>query len=285
MATPFCVNGEPDFDALKKLIEYVSAPGGADYLVVCGSTGEAATLTSEERNSILNVTIKINQGRLPVVYGLGGNNTAECRYQLSRTDYKGVSAILSVSPAYNKPTQAGIIAHFTSIADSSPVPVILYNVPSRTASDMSAETTLTLAAHPNIIGIKEASGNVEQCIKIAAAKPADFLLISGDDLLTLPLISIGAEGVISVLANVVPQTFSALVQAGLSGNYAAGNKILHSLLGLNPLMYQEGNPAGVKAALQIVGIGSSEVRLPLIGASASLTAAIAAELAKLDKPL
>src|SRR5690606_9655322 len=200
MVTPFNEDKSIDFAALEKVVEHVIA-GGIDYLVVQGTTGETATLTSSEKKEVLAFSIKVNKGRLPIVYGIGGNDTQKVIKEIKETDFSGIDAILSVSPYYNKPSQGGIIAHYQHIADVSPVPVILYNVPGRTMSNITAETTLILAEHGNIIGMKEASGNLEQCMKIAARKLEDVLLISGDDRLASAIISIGGEGIISVIAN------------------------------------------------------------------------------------
>jgi 4-hydroxy-tetrahydrodipicolinate synthase len=208
------------------------------------------------------------------VYGIGGNDTLTVEHQLRSTDLTGIEAILSASPAYNKPSQAGIVAHYQRLADASPLPLILYNVPSRTGSNLAAATVLELAQHENIIGIKEASGNVEQCLAILAGKPTDFLFLSGDDMLTVPLIACGSQGIISVLANAFPQRFSDMTRAALAGDFARAQQLLFGLLPLNPLMYEEGNPVGVKAALALQGVCEPAVRLPLVPASESLTARI-----------
>ena len=209
-------------------------------------------------------------GRVPLVYGIGGNDTMATEELFRTTDLRGVAAVLSASPAYNKPSQAGLIAHYTRLADASPLPIILYNVPGRTASNMTAETTLRLAHHPNIIGIKEASGNMEQCLAIAAGKPEGFLLLSGDDMLTPALIACGAEGLISVLANAFPKRFAELTRAALAGDFATARAGLFSLLVLNPMMYEESNPVGVKAALEGLGVCGAAVRLPLLEATEGL---------------
>jgi 4-hydroxy-tetrahydrodipicolinate synthase len=213
-----------------------------------------------------------------LVYGLGGNNTHEVTETIASTDLEGIAAVLSVSPYYNKPSQQGIYQHYVQVANACPVPVILYNVPGRTGSNMSAETTLRLAAHDNIIGIKEASGNLEQCMSIAKHKPADFLLISGDDLLTLPMITFGAVGVISVLANAFPKKFSHMVRLGLEYKFDQASKLLHDFVDINPLMYEEGNPVGVKVLLERFGVCTPAVRLPLVEASAGLKDRIVKQL-------
>jgi 4-hydroxy-tetrahydrodipicolinate synthase len=269
LITPFTPDYQIDYAALAKLVQFNIA-GGVDYLVVNGTTAESSTTTQEEKDEILNFIRKQVDGAVPIVYGLGGNNTGQLLECIRQTDFTGITAILSVSPAYNKPSQQGIYQHFTVLADSCPVPVILYNVPGRTASNMSAETTLRLAKHVNIIGIKEASGNLEQAMQIAKYKPAGFMLISGDDLLTLPMLTFGAEGVISVLANAFPEKFSTLVRLGLDNNFAEATKLLFEILDLNPLMYEESNPVGIKAVLELFGICSATVRLPLMEASPAL---------------
>ncbi|NVJ85227.1 MAG: 4-hydroxy-tetrahydrodipicolinate synthase [Algoriphagus sp.] len=265
LITPFLEDGNVDFQAFAKLIEHC-LEGGVDYLVVLGTTGEVATLSKEEKKQVLQEAISINKGRVPIVYGLGGNNTQALVDEINETDFEGIDAILSVSPYYNRPSQAGIIAHYQALADACPVPVILYNVPGRTGSNLSATTTLTLAQHSNIIGIKEASGDLTQCMEIASKKPHDFLLISGDDMLTASMESIGGVGVISVLANAYPQIFKKITQ----GTPVEKKNATLSLLEINPLMYAEGNPVGLKFLLKEIGICGDQVRLPLVKASLEL---------------
>ena len=269
LITPFTPDYQIDFDGLAKLVQFNIA-GGVDYLVVNGTTAESATTTQEEKDQILAFIKKQVNGARPIVYGLGGNNTGQLLECIRETDFTGITAILSVSPAYNKPSQQGIYQHFIALADASPVPLILYNVPGRTASNMVAETTLRLARHANIRGIKEASGNLEQAMQIAKYKPEHFMLISGDDMLTLPMITFGAEGVISVLANAFPEKFSTLVRLGLAHDFPQASKLLFELLDLNPLMYEESNPVGIKAVLELLGICGATVRLPLVEASTAL---------------
>jgi len=273
LITPFHEDGSIDFEGLKKVIDHVVA-GGTDYLVVMGTTGESATLSKAEKLEVLKAALSYNAGRIPVVYGIGGNNTQAILDEISQTDFTGIDAILSVSPYYNKPTQAGIIAHYKAVADACPVPVILYNVPGRTMSNMSWQTTLELAKHPNIIGIKEASGDLNQCMKIAAGKPKDFLLISGDDILTPAIRLMGGDGVISVLANTYPEVFRTIGKGTLEASQAAVN----SLLDINPLMYEEANPVGVKALASLLGICGDQVRLPLLKVSDNLKARIKAAM-------
>ncbi len=266
LVTPFHDDHSIDFDSLKKLINHVVS-GGVDYLVVLGTTGESATLTSAEKKQVLKACLDFNAGRVPVMLGIGGNNTHAVVNEIKNTDFFGVAAILSISPYYNKPSQVGIVAHYKAIADVAPVPVVLYNVPGRTMSNMTATTTLQLSHHPNIVGMKEASGNLEQCMQIAAAMPKDFLLISGDDLLTKPIMSIGGSGVISVMANALPEKFKTLTH----GSDQDGLKTAFSLLEMNSLMYLEGNPVGIKNLLFHQGIiESDQVRLPMLRASLDL---------------
>jgi len=268
LITPFNNDGSVDFHSLKKLLEHTAT--GADYFVVLGTTGESATLTKEEKKEVLQFVLKNNPKKLPVVYGIGGNNTASVLDEIEAINFKGVSAILSVSPYYNKPSQEGIRQHFKKIADASPVPVMMYNIPGRTGSNITAETILKLAQHKNIIGIKEASGNLEQCMKIAKGKPKDFLLISGDDLLTLPLYSIGGVGVISVLANAFPIEFKKITENAKAGNYLKAATEAFKLLEINASMYEEGSPTGIKCLLGLMKICKPHVRLPMVEPSAGL---------------
>lgn len=267
LATPFLDDQRIDFESLKRLINHVIS-GGADYLVALGTTGEAATLSTAEKAQVLKACVEYNSGRVPLMLGLGGNATQKLLDEIEATDFYGVASILSVSPYYNKPTQEGIIAHYKALADGSPVPLVLYNIPGRTMSNLTASTTLALSHHPNIVGIKEASGNLEQCMQITASMPKDFLLLSGDDLLTKPILSIGGSGVISVLANALPATFKTMIE----GNSKASLEAAYSLLELNSLMYLEGNPVGIKNLLLHQGIiTSDQVRLPLLRASKELS--------------
>ena len=267
LATPFLDDNRIDFESLKRLIDHVIS-GGVDYLVALGTTGEAANLSTSEKAQVLQACVEYNRGRVPLMLGLGGNATQKLLEEIEITDFYGVASILSVSPYYNKPTQEGIIAHYKALADASPVPLVLYNIPGRTMSNLTASTTLALSHHPNIVGIKEASGNLEQCMQITASMPKYFLLISGDDLLTKPILSIGGAGVISVLANALPATFKTLIE----GDSKTSLEAAYSLLELNSLMYQEGNPVGLKNLLLHQGIiTSDQVRLPLLRASKELS--------------
>lgn len=277
LVTPFQKNLEIDFEALGRLLDF-TAKGGVDYYVVQGTTGESATTSLEEKHEILDFVLKNNTHKLPVVYGLGGNDTRALVRQIQETNLSEVAALLSVNPYYNKPSQNGIIAHYKTLADASPVPLILYNVPGRTASNMTAETTLELAHHPNIIGIKEASGNWEQILNILKNKPKEFMVISGDDLLAPAIYAMGGKGVISVLANAVPQLFQQIRKGHEASDWKKVQEATDQLLPLNPLMYEESNPVGIKAALKILGICEDYVRLPLVPASKTLSNKIAAQI-------
>lgn len=269
LVTPMRADKSIDFEALGTLVNYVSE-GGVDYLVVQGTTGESVTTNADEKKRILATIHSANTRQLPIVYGLGGNHTEQLLTQIKNQDFEGIDAILSVCPYYNKPSARGVIAHYRALADASPVPIILYNIPGRTGINMSAETVLALAEHPNIIGIKEASCIIEQCMEIAYHKPEDFLLISGDDVQALPIISIGGVGVMSVIANAFPKQFSDMIHLGLAGDFIQARKSLGAFLTIDPLLYEEGNPVGVKKILEIKGLMSSEVRMPLAKASDAL---------------
>lgn len=278
IVTPFQV-GRIDYPALGRIIDHCVA-GGVDYIVSLGTTGESVTLSPIEQREILDFTISHLEGRVPLVAGnFGGNNTAILLEQMDNYSFQGIDALLSSSPAYNKPTQEGIYQHYKALSEASPVPLILYNVPGRTASNITAETTLKIAADcPNVIGIKEASGDMIQGSQIAKNKSEDFLLISGDDPTALPLIACGGEGVISVMANALPGAFCQMIKAALAGNMAKAREIHLNLLDIHPLLYVEGNPVGIKAALSILGLSTYEVRLPLIRMSASTKNKLAASI-------
>ncbi|KOF02128.1 dihydrodipicolinate synthase [Roseivirga seohaensis subsp. aquiponti] len=276
LVTPFNEDLTIDFDGLLKLLEHTAK--GVDYFVVQGTTGESATTTAAEKAEILSFVKKNNKTGLPIVYGIGGNNTQSVLDNIKSADLDGVDAILSVSPYYNKPSQEGIYQHFKMIADASPVPVILYNVPGRTQSNISANTTLRLAQHKNIVAIKEASGDLTQCMSISNDAPEDFLLISGDDLLTTPMMATGAVGVISVLANAFPEIFKRITKAAFSADFKASSEATFELIDINPLMYAESNPVGIKQVLEEFGICKNYVRMPLLPASEDLKTKIKALL-------
>lgn len=269
IVTPFKSDKSVDYNALKKLVEHL-INNGIDYLVVQGTTGESVTLTKEEKAEILAFVIKINNKRLPIVLGLGGNCTQTILDALKTTNLDGVDALLSVSPYYNKPTQEGIYQHYRAIAEASPKPIILYNVPGRTSSNVLASTTLRLATDfKNIIAVKEASGNIEQAMEIIKNKPAHFLVISGDDALTLPIIASGGDGVISVLANAYPKGFSAMVNAALNGDFKKAQQLHYQYYDLIHYLFCDGNPAGIKAVLKLLKITGDAVRLPLVNVTSA----------------
>lgn len=269
LITPFNEDSSVDYDALKSLVSNVISEG-VDYLVINGTTSEASTLTEIEKTEILTFILEVNNGRLPIMYGIGANNTQHVLDTIKETDFASIDAILTVSPYYNKPSQDGIVAHYKLVADNSPVPVLLYNVPGRTGSNMTASTTLELAKHENIFGIKEASGDLEQCLNIAKSKPDGFMIISGDDLLTVPMVSIGAEGAISVLANAFPKKFKDCIQSSLDGDFKTATNRLTEFLPLNDFLYVESNPVGIKEVLVQQGKINRQVRLPLLNASKEL---------------
>ena len=270
LVTPFNSDHSIDFDALKKLINYV-IDGGVEYLVLLGTTAESATLSSSEKIQIVNYCKEINKNRIPIVLGIGGNNTSNVIKQIKMFDLDGIEAILSVCPYYNKPSQIGIYNHYAELAKHSPLPIILYNVPSRTSVNISSDTVLKLANDfKNIVAIKEASGDLEQIMRIIKDKPKDFLVISGDDPLTLPMIYMGGKGVISVLAQSHPKEFSKMVSNTLLGKIDLANKLHYELFQLYNPLFIEGNPVGIKACLETLGIIKSFVRLPLSEASKEL---------------
>ncbi len=269
LVTPFTKKGKIDYKALGKLIDHC-INGGVEYLVSLGTTGESVTLSKEEKAEVLRYTVEKNKGRVPVLAGFGGNNTAEIISELQTANLKGVDAVLSVSPSYNKPTQEGIYQHYKAVAAASPKPVILYNVPGRTASNMKAETTLRLAELKNIIGIKEASGDFNQCMQIVKGKPKNFLVISGDDNITLGLIAYGFDGVISVAGQAFPKVFTEMVRKSLVNDMPEARKLHYQLNDITDMLFVEGNPAGVKCALEILGVCESHLRLPLVPVSKEL---------------
>jgi 4-hydroxy-tetrahydrodipicolinate synthase len=279
--TPFKNDGSVDFAAFTKVIEHI-IKGKCEYLVVLGTTGESVTLNKEEKAAVLRHAVEVVNGRVPVVGGFGGNNTAELVHQLETAYLVGVDAILSVSPYYNKPNAEGIYQHYKAIAEAAPLPVILYNVPARTGSNMSADLTLRIAHDfPNIIGMKEASGNFEQIMTIIHHRPKNFLVISGDDLITLPLLACGADGVISVTANAAPRQVSEMVRLGLAGKYDAARALHYKLMKLTQLLFADGSPGGVKAALEALKLGKANLRQPLWPVNDAVKKAITAEIKKL----
>ncbi|PIF01988.1 MAG: 4-hydroxy-tetrahydrodipicolinate synthase [Draconibacterium sp.] len=269
LVTPFKTNGDVDFNALDRLIEK-QVKGGMDYLVALGTTAETPTLTNDEKQEIVR-HVKNNSGNLPVVIGLGGNDTKKIVDKIKTTDFEGVSGILTVTPYYNKPSQEGMYRHYLEIANTSPVPVILYNVPARTGINLEAETVVRLAhASDNIVAVKEASGIHSQITKIAKYTPDNFSVISGDDVLAITIASVGGKGVISVIANALPHKVSRLIHNAAGNNFEEARKIHFELIELFQLMFKEGNPGGIKALLNIQGMMENELRAPLYKISESL---------------
>jgi 4-hydroxy-tetrahydrodipicolinate synthase len=279
LVTPFNQDLSVDFEALKTLVD-LQITGGTDFLVVMGTTAESPTLDQKEKDAILQTVIEVANHRLPIVYGVGGNNTKLVGEALKRVP-KGVDGILSVSPYYNKPTQKGIVAHFNHLTDQTDLPFILYNVPGRTGSNMLPETTLQLAEIKNVVAVKEASGNFEQIMEVIRNKPLDFTVLSGDDAITMPLIACGAEGVISVVANALPEKFSKMVRYSMQQDFEKARSIHNELLPITKYFFEEGNPAGVKVALAHRSIAQNVLRLPLVGVSSKLTDKIQKEMEQL----
>ncbi len=281
MVTPFRTDGEVDYPSLGALINYL-IDGGVEYLVSLGTTGESVTLSKDEKKKVWVYTSEVNNGRVPLVAGIGGNNTHEIVEEVKAFDIIGYDAILSASPNYNKPTQEGIYQHYKAIAEASHLPLILYNVPSRTGSNVSAETTVRLANDfKNIIGIKEASGNFDQLNQIMRDKPEDFLVISGDDPISLPMIALGGVGVISVIGNALPREFSDMIRLCLEGDFKSAQKGHSDLIDFTRMMFAEGSPAGIKTALKCLDICGDTVRLPLVQVSSTLADKIAKEIQRI----
>ena len=272
LITPFRRGQETvDFTKLEALIEYIIT-SGVDYIVALGTTSEAATMTDSERAAVKEFIVETVAGRVPVMLGLGGNNTLAVTDTINRTNFDGIAGILSVAPYYNKPNQRGLLAHYRSVAEASPVPVVMYNVPGRTGVNIAAETALAIAAEcPNVIGIKEASGNISQVMEILRNRPQGFRVISGDDALTYPLLALGADGVISVIANALPKETSDMVHLALKGDLKHALPIHYRLLPLMHAIFDEGNPTGIKALLEAQGRITNILRLPLVKASKQLT--------------
>ncbi len=279
LVTPFDDNLNIDFKALEKIVKH-TVENGVDYLVVQGTTGESATLADDEKKDVLHLVQSLKTHK-PIVLGIGGNDTKKVLHTLDNYSGEKIDAILSVCPYYNKPSQAGLINHFTMIADHSPFPVILYNVPGRTSINLSSDSTVILSKHPNIIGIKEASGNFIQCAEIVRSADHDFNLISGDDLFTLPLLAIGGSGVISVLANALTKMMKDMTHAGLNGDFKNASTMLFKMLAINPHMYSEGNPCGVKYLMELMGLCKRNVRPPLAPVSENLQKKIKEEFDKI----
>ncbi|MDY0078181.1 MAG: 4-hydroxy-tetrahydrodipicolinate synthase [Bacteroidales bacterium] len=269
LVTPFKNDMQVDYAALENIVNHV-INNGVNFLVALGTTSESAVLTEEEKARVVETIVNANNGRVHVMLGVGGNNTAAVLQQLNQLVFRGITGILSVVPFYNKPQQEGIKAHFKAIADISRVPVILYNVPGRTAQNMTAKTCLELAKHPNIVAVKEASGDLQQVMEILRDKPDNFTVLSGDDALTMPLIALGADGVISVAANAYTRDFSEMVRLQRAGETAKARALHYKMLEMTNLLFEDGNPAGVKALLNLMDLCEDVLRLPLVSMRADL---------------
>lgn len=269
LVTPFDNNGNVDVQALEKLVEF-QIDNAVEYLVVLGTTAESATLTNQEKELVKQTVINTNAGRLPIALGIGGNNTAAVIEEIKNTDFSSIQGVLSVSPYYNKPSQEGIYQHFKAIAEACPVDIILYNVPGRTSSNIKPETVVRLAEISNIIGIKEAKGDMDQALKLIKSVPEKFLVISGDDMLALPITLAGGSGVISVIGQAFPSEFTHMIRLGILEESKKSFRMHYKLQDSIDLIFKEGNPVGIKALLEILGLSSSAVRLPLVAASPEL---------------
>lgn len=282
LVTPFKSDGSIDYDALLRLVEY-QIRNGVDFLCIMGTTAETPCLTAEEKKKIKELIVERVAGRVPLLMGCGGNNTAAVVSELKNSDWRGIDGVLSVCPYYNKPSQEGLYQHYKALAEATPLPIVLYNVPGRTGINMTAETTLRLARDfENIVAIKEASGNITQMDDIIKNKPANFDVISGDDGITFPLITLGAVGVISVIGNALPAEFSRMVRLALHGDYESARTIHHKFAELFKLLFVDGNPAGVKAMLNAMGMIENQLRLPLVPTRLTTMEKISAILKELD---
>ena len=276
LITPFKADFSVDYEALKRIVNHV-IDHGADFLVVLGTTSEAPTLTADERNLVINTILTANNGRLPIMLGMGSNNTQGLIEAIKSINFKNIQGILSVVPFYNKPNQRGMKAHFEAIADASPVPVVVYNVPGRVGVNLQASTCVELAQHPNIIAVKEASGNLQQIMEILRDKPADFDVLSGDDGITMPLMALGAQGVISVAANAYTDPFSRMMHAMKEGRIEEALRLHYAMLRMNQLIFADGNPAGIKCLMSHMGLCENVLRLPLVKANEKVEADIIEE--------
>lgn len=277
LVTPFNEDKSVDFESLKRIVNHV-IDNGADFLVALGTTSEAPTLTAEEKKQVVDTILRTNNGRLPVLLGMGGNNTQAVLDAIKAQDFTGIQGILSVVPYYNKPNQRGMKAHFEAIADVSPMPVILYNVPGRVGVNLQAATCVELAKHPNIVAVKEASGNLQQIMEILRDKPTDFDVLSGDDGITQPLMALGAQGVISVAANAYTKPFCRMMQAMKEGRTDEALTLHYAMLRMNQLIFADGNPAGIKCLMSHIGLCKNILRLPLVPVNEKVEEEINAEL-------
>lgn len=270
LVTPFKNDLSVDHDALRNIVNF-NIENGTNYLVIMGTTGESVTVSKSEKKEIIKTIFEANNGRLPLVLGIGGNNTAEVVNEIKSTDLSNITAILSVAPYYSKPTQEGLYQHFKAVSEASPIPIILYNVPGRTSKNMLPETTLRLAkGFKNIVAVKEAGNNTQQYLELLKDKPEDFLIISGDDDLALGVTLAGGAGVISVIGQAFPKDFSKMIQLGLQGNAKEAYKLHFKLMDITSMIFEENNPAGIKAVFKGLGLCNATVRLPLVEASDSL---------------
>lgn len=283
LVTPFKKDFSVDVEALKRIVDYVT-DGGVEYLVVLGTTAETATLTAEEKELVINTIIEANAGRLPLVLGVGGNNTLKVVEELKTRDLSKFQAILSVSPYYNKPTQEGIYQHFKMVANASPIPVILYNVPGRTSSNMLPETVMRIANDcNNVIGIKEAAGDIVQAMRLIQHKPKNFLVISGDDMITLPMVLAGGAGVISVIGEGFPKEFSQMVRLGLERKVDEAYELHYKIMDSIDMIFEQGNPGGIKEIFKTLGLSENTVRLPLVNVNENLVNKLDAFTKQLSK--
>ncbi len=283
IVTPFKNDSSIDFAALGRTINHVIG-GGVNYVVALGTTGESVTLTKDEKKAIISYVIETIDGRVPLMVGIGGNNTQEVINSVRHSNLTGVDGILSVAPYYNKPTQKGLFQHFKAIATSSPIPLVIYNVPGRTSCNISSDTCLELAhACDNIIGVKEASGDISQIMRIMKGKPDNFSVISGDDMMTIPIISVGGAGVISVLANAFPGQTSEIVTHSLKGNFKSARDLQFRFLEMIELLFIEGNPSGVKAMMSLMNICQNNLRLPLVPVSRTIYTRIQKAIEEVNK--
>lgn len=273
MLTPFKPDLSVDVEALKRIVDHV-IDNGADFLVVLGTTSEAPTLSNQEKQVVINTILDANAKRLPILLGMGGNNTQAVIEAIKAQDFKGIDGILSVVPYYNKPNQRGMKAHFEAIAEASPVPVVVYNVPGRVGTNLQAVTCVELAQHPNIIAVKEASGNLQQIMEILRDKPADFDVLSGDDGITQPLMALGAQGVISVAANAYTDPFSRMMKAQKEGRIDEALRLHYAMLRMNQLIFADGNPAGIKCLMSHIGLCENVLRMPLVSVNEKVEAEI-----------
>ncbi len=280
LVTPFKSDFSVDVESLTKIVNHVIR-NGADFLVVLGTTSEAPTLSSEEKKLVINTILNANNRRLPVMLGMGGNNTQAVAEAIRAQDFAGIDGILSVVPYYNKPNQRGMRAHFETIADTSPVPVVVYNVPGRVGVNLQAATCVALAQHPNIVAVKEASGNLQQIMEILRDKPADFDVLSGDDGITQPLMALGATGVISVAANAYTSLFVRMMKAQKEGHINEALRLHYAMLNMNQLIFADGNPAGIKCLMSHIGLCENVLRLPLVTVNEKVEADIVEELKRL----